>query len=643
MAPKRLRGRRDFEAETSSGGTGGGSDVDRKRLRLLHGGRADAGSGEVLVRPSGRAPATALDPRLAGRDPRELLRRLLAPMEPKEFLRRCWARSAVVVHGPPARCKPIIRDFMCDLDLASLLQETPTEGIHAWVRPAEGARSPEATGSSPAPVGPAPAARRDAPPLESVTVDAEAALGLSRAGAALYFRAPEELESLLVPGLCTALGSAFAGVYPGDGKPRGEIETFIAGRGHVTGWHTDFQHNFTIQLRGAKTWRFKRGPVEHNLRALTPHYNCRSNYEQQMKLHLMSDPLSPAFRPPDSFFEDAEEVTTVAGSVLYHPAGVWHHVECVSDSSVSINVSLTMATWADVIGDALRQLLWASPALRAPIVGLAGELQRARNAAEAALCEARRRAGALVAEDLLPPAMVEADRPPRRVNVATSRLGATLAVRPADRFRFSRLAVVVQLPQGRRDAAASSSSSCGSEDDADFDSGSMHGSSTHHAEGELRGRPVGAGARRLYALHVNFGNEDVASWLRLRLAVSQPFLAAMEWLRNRHLAARRAEEALARAGPSSRGASPSLCFPARDLLNAATPRSSDGAVAATARRRAAARWTRIARLLRVLCHCGYLQKVRAGHLGHARAGARGAAMKRRVATAAARRRETRRQ
>merc|ERR1740129_2053991 len=176
----------------------------------------------------------------------------------------------------------------------NLLQDTPSHSVHAWIRRHGSTGAPSET------------------PLESVTVDPEAAVGLARAGAALYFRAPEELERLLVPGLCMALGAAFASWYPGDGKPRGEIETFVSPSGHVTGWHTDFQHNFTLQLRGSKKWRFKKGPVEHNIRALTPHYRSRSNFEQQMKLHLLSDPLQSEYCPPSSFFEDAEEVTVHA-------------------------------------------------------------------------------------------------------------------------------------------------------------------------------------------------------------------------------------------------------------------------------------------------------------------------------------------
>merc|ERR1719361_1735009 len=185
----------------------------------------------------------------------------------------CWAQAAVAVQGPPGRMRPIIRDFLFDLDLASLLEQTPSERVHTWIRAAEaGSASTDAGSRAENSGGDADTTR---PPLDSVAVDAEAALGLARAGAALYFRAPEELENLLVPGISAALGTAFAGRYPGDARPRGEIETFVAGRGHVTGWHTDFQHNFTLQLRGSKVWRFKRGPVLHNLRALTPHYQSR--------------------------------------------------------------------------------------------------------------------------------------------------------------------------------------------------------------------------------------------------------------------------------------------------------------------------------------------------------------------------------
>ena len=63
----------------------------------------------------------------------------------------------------------------------------------------------------------------------------------------------------------------------------------------------------------------------------------------------MGAPFATAM--PDDFWEDAALVTLHPGDVLYTPAGMWHRVECVDDS-VSINVSLMGATWADLIADA---------------------------------------------------------------------------------------------------------------------------------------------------------------------------------------------------------------------------------------------------------------------------------------------------
>lgn len=51
-----------------------------------------------------------------------------------------------------------------------------------------------------------------------------------------------------------------------------------------------------------------------------------------------------------------EQVVLNEGDILYHPAGIWHQVECTTDS-VSINVSLIASTYADVFTDALKTML----------------------------------------------------------------------------------------------------------------------------------------------------------------------------------------------------------------------------------------------------------------------------------------------
>lgn len=364
---------------------------------------------------------------------------------------------------------------------------------------------------------------------------------------------------MLVPGICDGLGSSFAGRYPGDGKPRGEIETFVAGKGHITGWHTDFQHNFTLQLKGSKTWYLKSGPVKNNIRALTPHYQARSNFEQQMKLHLISDPESPDYEPPASFFQDAEKVTLQAGDVLYHPAGIWHQVEC-TEGSVSINVSLTSATWADLFSDALRQLFWASPLLREPLVGLnAGASPASTSLAKARLVEMQRFVANLRVDDLLPPAVLDARQAVQRINVGKSKLGRELKLTLEDRLRFSRLSVLVEMPEGIG----------GSDFSSDEDG-------------------VSSKSWCSFALHSNFGNEEAASWLRLELLVPNSLRDSVVWLQKRQLMSRRNE---------SRGSKSKCNFTARDILKHTALKSD--------RKRGAA----ILRLLKVLHYAGHLHRL----------------------------------
>ena len=47
------------------------------------------------------------------------------------------------------------------------------------------------------------------------------------------------------------------------------------------------------------------------------------------------------------------------GSVMYVPAGYWHHVTCDSDEgSLSINFSMSTSSWLDLLMNSLGQHLW---------------------------------------------------------------------------------------------------------------------------------------------------------------------------------------------------------------------------------------------------------------------------------------------
>ncbi len=147
-----------------------------------------------------------------------------------------------------------------------------------------------------------------------------------------------------------------------------------------------------MQLRGRKRWRLKRGSVPAPLRGATPHYLTPADVvEQQLKVHRLTQPdfaFAPPSLPPAKPY-DAAAVTAAAtaasssssaplalasplfdlsnpgwaevvlqpGDCLYFPAGAWHEVTALDDS-LSVNISLVGATWADVASNATRQLLW---------------------------------------------------------------------------------------------------------------------------------------------------------------------------------------------------------------------------------------------------------------------------------------------
>ena len=125
---------------------------------------------------------------------------------------------------------------------------------------------------------------------------------------------------------------------------RGEVEMFCARKGHVTAWHSDFQENFTIQLRGRKRWRLAHRREAHPLRGETPHFADDSVLWDQAKARALGETIQSRKRPRAA--PGVEEVVLEAGDVLYFPAGVFHEVESLDDDNISLNVSLMAPTTA---------------------------------------------------------------------------------------------------------------------------------------------------------------------------------------------------------------------------------------------------------------------------------------------------------
>lgn len=255
------------------------------------------------------------------------------------------------------QCRPFFMNGSKVKDLSSLqlllynynvkeiLDNTASEKIHVWLK---GGKEEK---------------------IQSITLDdADQAVKLYNVGHSLYCRAPKIIEELVVPKLLKELGYGIANSST-DRYRRGEIEIFFSKKGHITEYHLDFQENFTIHLTGQKKWYFNTSTATMPLRGATPHYNASSSNEiseTQLKTLRLSNPTFQC----DEYSNNSNEscIALNPGDILYHPAGLWHRVECLEDS-ISINISLiaTSSNYAEVFCNNLQQILLQNKKWRSPI------------------------------------------------------------------------------------------------------------------------------------------------------------------------------------------------------------------------------------------------------------------------------------
>ena len=297
---------------------------------------------------------------------------ILAPLDVDEFMAESFRNKAVAVKVHPRlreRRLEQIKALMDGFNPIKMLQRTASDGISAWMF-VDGAQKTQ---------------------LRSFVTDAEAAKICFDAGHSLYFRANADMEGAFLPEVAEQLGFSFA-ANARDGTRLSEVEVFVAHPGHTTQWHYDFQENFTVQLKGRKKWYLGGKPVPHPHRACATHFNGpkdqpllhRQRHVAQASLLGDDAAAAPDFAGvPADIDATCEAVILQPGDVLYHPAGMWHKVECppCDENSLSINLSFMPVSWGDVVRDALSQLL-TSHALFRERVALRGatEAERAADA-----------------------------------------------------------------------------------------------------------------------------------------------------------------------------------------------------------------------------------------------------------------------
>ncbi|MFO0579683.1 MAG: cupin domain-containing protein [Polyangia bacterium] len=136
---------------------------------------------------------------------------------------------------------------------------------------------------------------------------------------------------------------------------RGYFSIFASRESHTVA-HYDRNYNFTIQLRGEKTWEVHSGKpaVQHpsgnlsvgsdHLATMPPHMHGESHHETNNRASTYH------LRP---------------GDMLYVPPGFCHATSCAGDST-SLNVSIEPNAWFHVVGGALMRHLEGQPVWRAP-------------------------------------------------------------------------------------------------------------------------------------------------------------------------------------------------------------------------------------------------------------------------------------
>lgn len=164
----------------------------------------------------------------------DLLAAFVYPLTLQEFMGKHYCEHSVAwIGGGMGRLRGILDDFLHRGNTAALVRNTSSDAVHCWLRRTQSSVS----------------LSNDA--LDSLKLEDPAqALTAHAGGASLYMRSPPEMHEAFIPALSDCLGMAWAGYYdPGQTQPTGEIEIFVSHAGHTTGWHTDFQSNFTLQVR----------------------------------------------------------------------------------------------------------------------------------------------------------------------------------------------------------------------------------------------------------------------------------------------------------------------------------------------------------------------------------------------------------
>ena len=178
------------------------------------------------------------------------------PLSTTQFLHEFYYKNALVVHSTGQRLQELKKD-LCDLNLSELLQSSTR--VNVWMKTTEGK-------------------------MQYIDSNAEIAMNCYKAGHSLYFNPSMAIQTKYITALASDLKHDFG--LEKDGGIGGDLEIFAVQGPHRTPWHFDAQENFTVQLRGSKTWTVAPSGVSDPVTNLHPLSSNREAVENDFKAHL---------------------------------------------------------------------------------------------------------------------------------------------------------------------------------------------------------------------------------------------------------------------------------------------------------------------------------------------------------------------
>ncbi|KAF1328796.1 hypothetical protein FI667_g6702, partial [Globisporangium splendens] len=505
---------------------------------------------------------------VATEDTMGVLTWLFGSVENADAMKGNYRRSPLCVKSPVSRFQQLIRDSLCELNVSKSLEMVPVTRPMTLLMNSHGVQP-----------------RRTASAAIRSKLEAQE---LYNAGASLSFPAPESVRALLVTPLVKDLG-----VSPLV-NPATHDAVLVCGR---MGFHFEWQFHrsdcFVFQLKGKTRWKCESGAIRDPLGSYHPFANNTSPYDEESALKMYRTSaadrkltLVPPAEDGDHMMQDADddenenesskeplEVVAEPGCVVYMPSGTWCEADAIDDATW-LEVRIASISHGELVADAIRQLLWKDEKWRQPILA-SHDVRSNRQHLDSLLKDLRAAVSTLCPSDLLPETLVSNNRDvshdatgpaERNMDVDLSKhefkSDKYIKIFKSTGLRENPLAVIL----GRHEIVDRRLGSDGDGGDQDSVALPHHSGSPHRKKALVKKskrkpavRKMNRAGDNVYIVHVQYGNTELRSRLRVQFRCNAFQSALVEWIRERDGAAFHASDLMeaAQKMPGATGASSS--------------------------------------------------------------------------------------